>query len=113
MPPSSILSFGRYLPSKRISTEEIAAHWDKDPATIIKGLGIKQKTVPNEGDDTFTMAYESGRQALEQSNIPSSQISAVFVGSESHPYAVKPTSGMVAQALEVDPFCHAADLEVA
>lgn len=83
-------------------------------------MGVTEKSVPNQGEDTFTMAVEAGRQALnsvaEDRYLPplrSSQISAVFVGSESHPYAVKPTSGMVASALECHPFCHCADLEFA
>ncbi|MFA7682389.1 MAG: hydroxymethylglutaryl-CoA synthase, partial [Candidatus Peribacteraceae bacterium] len=63
--------------------------------------------------DTFTMAFEAGRQAITNAKIESSQISALFVGSESHPYAVKPTSGMVAAALEIHPFSHCADLEFA
>ena len=40
-------------------------------------------------------------------------IGAVYVGSESHPYAVKPTSGIVAEACGVSPDFTAADLEFA
>jgi len=110
---SAILGFGMYIPSKRITTEEIAKHWKQDPKILEKGLGVKEKTVPDKGEDAFTMAIEAGRQALETSKLQSGQISAVFVGSESHPYAVKPTSGMVASALNCHPFSHCADLEFA
>ncbi len=102
-----------YLPTARIRAEEIAAQYQQDPAAITGGLGIQEKTVPGEGEDAFTMAFEAGKQAIEIAGILPTEISAVFVGSESHPYAVKPTSGMVAAALEVDPFCHCADLEFA
>lgn len=110
---SAIIGFGRYLPIGRITTEEIARAHSEDPATIRSGLGIEEKTVPGEGEDSFTMAYEAGKQAIEISGIASSEISAVYVGSESHPYAVKPTSGMVAAALQVHPHCFAADLQFA
>ncbi|MFH1670713.1 MAG: hydroxymethylglutaryl-CoA synthase [Patescibacteria group bacterium] len=110
---SSIIGFGMYIPLKRITTEEIAKHWKQDPKILEKGLGVKEKTVPDEGEDAFTMAIEAGKQALDVSKLQSSQISAVFVGSESHPYAVKPTSGMVASALNCHPFSHCADLEFA
>ncbi len=113
MSHSAIIGFGLCVPSRRIKTEEIARNWQQDPDTVIGGLGVTEKSVPEEGQDTFTLAFEAGKQALEMSGLKSSQISAVFVGSESHPYAVKPTSGMVAQALECDPFCHATDLEFA
>src|SRR3989338_9446747 len=59
------------------------------------------------------MAFEAGRQAIDTAKIQSSEISALFVGSESHPYAVKPTSGMLAAALAIHPFSHCADLEFA
>jgi len=102
-----------YLPHERIETSEIARQWEQDASSIIGGLGVHEKTVPATGEDTFTLAYEAAKQAVEISGLKASQISAVYVGSESHPYAVKPTSGMVAAALECDPFCHAADLEFA
>jgi hydroxymethylglutaryl-CoA synthase len=110
---SAILGFGMSIPSHKIKTEEIAHAWKQDAQTITSGLGVTEKTVPDAGEDTFTLAFEAGKQAIETAKIKSSQISAVFVGSESHPYAVKPTSGMVAAALECDPFCHCADLEFA
>ncbi|MBT4119529.1 MAG: hydroxymethylglutaryl-CoA synthase [Candidatus Peribacter sp.] len=110
---SAILGFGISIPSRRITSEEIAHAWKQDPETMKAGLGVTEKSVPDAGEDTFTLAFEAGRQAIELADIKTSQISAVFVGSESHPYAVKPTSGMVAAALECDPFCHCADLEFA
>ena len=110
---SAILGFGLSVPARKIRAEEIASAWEQDVDAIVNGLGVTEKTVPDTGEDTFTLAFEAGRQAIETSKIKSSQISAVYVGSESHPYAVKPTSGMVAAALECDPFCHCADLEFA
>lgn len=110
---SAIIGFGMSIPAKRITTEEIAREWQADAKAIKDGIGVAQKSVPDQGEDTFTLAFEAGMQAIETAKIKSSQVSAVFVGSESHPYAVKPTSGMVAAALECDPFCHCADLEFA
>ena len=113
MAHSAIIGFGMYLPCKRIRTEEIARHHGQDIGSIERGLGVTEKTVPESSEDSFTMAYEAAKQALDIAEISPIKISALFVGSESHPYAVKPTSGMLASALEVDPFCHAADLEFA
>lgn len=113
MPEAAIVGFGRYLPVYRIETGEIASHWGQDPASIKSGIGVQQKTVPSPDEDTFTMAFEACRQALDTAGIAGSEVSAVYVGSESHPYAVKPTSGMLVSALELDPFCFCADLEFA
>ena len=102
-----------HLPYERIRVTDIAKHWNQDGDMVSKSLGVREKTVPGKGEDAFTLAYEAGKQAIDIAKIKPAEISAVFVGSESHPYAVKPTSGMVADALEVDPFCHCADLEFA
>lgn len=110
---SAIIGYGSYLPHRRITTAEIAAHSKQDERSIREGLGVHQKTVPAPGEDAFTMAFEAARHAVAIAGITPQDISAVFVGSESHPYAVKPTSGMVAGALACNPFCHAADLEFA
>ncbi len=113
MTPSSIIGFGRYLPAFRLKTAAIAQHWQQDGEETAKTLGIEEKTVPGKDEDSFTMAFEAARQAIEIAGIESSEVSACFVGSESHPYAVKPTSGMLVAALNLHPFSHAADLEFA
>ena len=102
-----------YLPTDRIRVSEIAASRNQDGDAISKNIGVHEKTVPGEGEDAFSLAYEAGKQAIDIAKINPSEVSAVFVGSESHPYAVKPTSGMVADALGVHPFSHCADLEFA
>ena len=113
MAHSAIVGFGVYIPKYRIKTADIAKHWEQDPAALRSSLGVEEKSVPGKDEDSFTLAFEAATVALETSGIPSSQISAIFVGSESHPYAVKPTSGMLVSALKLDPFSHAADLEFA
>jgi len=110
---SAIIGFGMYLPTDRIRVSEIAASRNQDGDAISQSIGVQEKTVPGEGEDAFSLAYEAGKQAIDIAKIDPSEISAVFVGSESHPYAVKPTSGMVADALGVHPFSHCADLEFA
>lgn len=110
---SAILGFGTYLPKYRIKVSDIARHWGQDPAGITSSLGVEEKSVPGRDEDSFTFAFEAAQIALGISGVPSSKVSAIFVGSESHPYAVKPTSGMLVSALKLDPFSHAADLEFA
>lgn len=109
---SAILSFGRYIPENRIEAKTIAGHY-KRGVEQADGLGIIEKSVPDADEDAFTLAWEAGRMALEEGNIDPQSVGAVFVGSESHPYAVKPTSGMLVTALKLNPFCRAADLEFA
>jgi hydroxymethylglutaryl-CoA synthase len=109
----AIVGFGRYIPRYRIKSRDIAVHWGENAESIVASLGIEEKSVPDIGEDSFTMAFEAAQVAFGTTNISPSKVSAIYVGSESHPYAVKPTSGMLVSALDLNPFSRAADLEFA
>jgi hydroxymethylglutaryl-CoA synthase len=64
-------------------------------------------------EDTITISVEAGRNALRRAQIDPSDIGALYIGSESHPYAVKPSGTVVAEALGVVPDVHIADYEFA
>ncbi|MEM4366890.1 MAG: hydroxymethylglutaryl-CoA synthase [Candidatus Anstonellales archaeon] len=110
---ADIVSYGAYIPKYRIQTREIAEVWGEDPARIEDGLGIKEKAVPAFDEDAATMAVEAARVAIRRGRINPKDIGAVYVGSESHPYAVKPTATIVAEAIDATPSLTAADLEFA
>ena len=97
----------------RITVEEIARVWKKDGKQISAGLGVKEKAVGAIDEDAATIAVEAARNALEQSGIDAQKIGAIYVGSESHPYAVKPTATIVCDAINAGPDVTAADLEFA
>ncbi len=108
-----IVSYGSYIPKYRIRVEEIARVWGENAKTIRGGLGIEEKSVPDMDEDAATIAVEAAREAVARCGINASEIGAVFVGSESHPYAVKPTATIVGEALGVGNEFFAADLEFA
>lgn len=110
---AGIAGYGAYVPKYRIKSEAIAEVWGEDPARIQKGLGILEKSVPATDEDSATMAVESARIAIKRAGISPTDLGAVYVGSESHPYAVKPTASIVAQAIGATPSLTAADLEFA
>lgn len=113
MMQAGIVGYGAYVPRFRIKVEEIASVWGKDPTPIREGLMIDEKSVPGPDEDAATIAVEAARNALARAGIDPQQIGAVYVGSESHPYAVKPTAATVAEAIRATPFVMAADYEFA
>ncbi|MFN4133009.1 MAG: hydroxymethylglutaryl-CoA synthase [Candidatus Hadarchaeales archaeon] len=108
-----IVGYGAYIPRYRIKVEEIAQVWGADPEAIKKGLNICEKSVPGLDEDTATIAVEAARNAVKYAGINPAEIGAIYVGSESHPYAVKPTATIVAEAIEATPNLTAADYEFA
>ena len=108
-----IVGYGAYIPRFRIKVEEIAKVWGADAPSLKKGLMLEEKSVPAPDQDTITMAVEASKNALRRARINPAEIGAVYVGSESHPYAVKPSGTVLAEALGATPVVHTADLEFA
>jgi hydroxymethylglutaryl-CoA synthase len=108
-----IVSYGAYIPKYRIKVEDIARVWGDDADILSAGLMVNEKSVPDLDEDTATIAVEAARSALARSGVDAKRIGAVYTGSESHPYAVKPTSTIVAQAVDATPVMTAADFEFA
>ncbi len=100
------------MPIYRIKGEEIAAHWEGDPSVPL-GLGVPEKSVAGIDEDNITMAWEAARNAVSRAQIDPEEIGMVFIGSESKPYAVKPSAVVVAEALGITPHTMAVDAEFA
>lgn len=104
-----IVGYGAYVPRYRLPGAEVARVW-------MNGLGgspIIEKAVAGLDEDVTTMSVEAARNAIARANIDPQLIRAVWVGSESHPYAVKPTSTIVAESIGASANIQAADWEFA
>ncbi len=108
-----IVGYGAFIPRNRITSEEIARQWGKDPETIKRGLLLEEKSVPGLDEDTITISVAAGRAALARAGIDPLKVGALYIGSESHPYAVKPSGTVVLEALGLGPEIHVADFEFA
>jgi hydroxymethylglutaryl-CoA synthase len=107
--PVGIIGYGAYVPRYRLPAKEVARIWTAGQS----GLPIKEKAVPGLDEDVVTMSIEAARNTMARAGVDPSLIRAVWVGSESHPYAVKPTSTIVAEAIGAVPRVQAADWEFA
>ncbi|MBI5046334.1 hydroxymethylglutaryl-CoA synthase, partial [Candidatus Micrarchaeota archaeon] len=110
---AGIVGYGAYVPVNRIKTAEIARVWGEEPDRIENGLGIIEKAVGGIDEDSATISVEAARNAILRAGINPKKLGALYVGSESHPYAVKPTATIVAEAIAATPNLTAADLEFA
>lgn len=104
-----IVGYGAYIPRYRLPGVEVARVWTGG----LGGSPVKEKAVAGLDEDVTTMSIEAARNALARANIDPLKIRAVWVGSESHPYAVKPTSTIVAESIGTSANIQAADWEFA
>jgi hydroxymethylglutaryl-CoA synthase len=102
-----IIGYGAYVPRYRIPAAEIARIWGGG------GLPVKEKAVAGLDEDVITMSIEAARNALARAEIDPCLLRTVWIGSESHPYAVKPSGTIVAEAIGATPAVSTADMEFA
>jgi hydroxymethylglutaryl-CoA synthase len=107
--PVGLVGYGVYVPRYRIAAKEIARVWTDGQG----GVPVDSKSVPGPDEDTITMSIEAARSALARAELSADRLGAVWIGSESHPYSVKPSGTIVAEALGATPWVSAADWEFA
>jgi len=105
-----IAGYGAYVPRLRVRTEDISNAWRPRGAAA---PAVAEKSVPGPDEDVVTMAIEAARTALDRAGTDPDSIGAIWVGTESKPYAVKPSATIVAEALGITPHVVAADMEFA
>lgn len=109
-----IVGYGACIPRFRIKVEEIAKVWGADAPSYKRGLELREKSVPAPDQDVITLSVEAARNALLRApQVNPQQIGALYIGSESHPYAVKPSGTTVGEAIGAMPHIHVADFEFA
>ncbi len=106
-----IVGYGAYVPVYRLSASEISKQWRS--GHDLDFLPVKQKSVPGMDEDVITMSIEASKNALRRAGIKSEEIRAIWIGSESHPYAVKPSGTVVGEVLNIIPNIISADMEFA
>jgi len=107
-----IISYGSYIPRYRIKSEEIAKIYGRDTNYIIKDLLVEEKSVPGYDEDSLTMGVESSLNALKKASIDKKKIGAIYCGSESKVYAVKPNASIIGEILGLENYT-SADTEFA
>jgi hydroxymethylglutaryl-CoA synthase len=110
---AGIVGYGAYIPKYRITAEEIAEVQEANAVAIKRGLGLTEKSVPGKDEDAITISTHAARDALARAQINRKEIGAIYIGSESHPYAVKPSSAVVAEAIGIGNDYTAVDTEFA
>ncbi|MEI6532364.1 MAG: hydroxymethylglutaryl-CoA synthase [Candidatus Roizmanbacteria bacterium] len=97
---TGIVDYGFYIPRYRIKVDEIASYWQRDGEEIKKSLSVEEKAVASHDEDVVTMAIEASAIVIQNLK-HKEKIGAIFVGTETSPYAVKPISTMIGEWLDI------------
>jgi len=103
-------SMGFYTPKYYVDLRELAKIRDVDPNKYLKGLLTKEMRVPGPGEDIISMATKAGQHALMKGKINSSEIDAIFLGTETMTYAVKSVSNILSEVLDISVNCVTQDV---
>lgn len=107
---AGIIGTGLYVPDFRIHSDSFhfdrASAWNQASAT-------DEHSVANYDEDAVTMAVAAATSALQRTGFDPRQLDAVWVGTESKPYAVKAVATTVAEAIQSTPWLSCVDLEFA
>ena len=104
-----IVGYGAYVPQYRLPGSQIDHIWTGGKSNS----PVKEKAVAGLDEDVITMSIEAARNALARAQLDPCELRAVWVGSESHPYAVKPSGTIVAEAIGASNSIQAGDWEFA
>jgi len=107
--PVGLAGYGAYVPRYRLPASEVSRIWKGGEG----GLPIKEKAVPGLDEDVITMSIEAARNAVARAQIDPAALRAVWIGSESHPYAVKPSGTVVSEAIGAGPSVSTGDWQFA
>ncbi len=94
-----ILSYGAYLPRRRLQRKSIAAANDWfNPA--LRALAKGERAMANWDEDTVTMAVEAARNCL--GGLAPAGLDQLILASTTHPYDDRQNAAIVANALHLD-----------
>ncbi|QEE15389.1 hydroxymethylglutaryl-CoA synthase family protein [Promethearchaeum syntrophicum] len=105
-------SIGFYSPHLFLSLKELANARKINPKKYKFGLMANEMRIPNTfaGEDSISLGLKAGYNAILRGNINPKEIDALFVGSESYPYAVKSISNIYKDLLGVSKNCFTQDV---
>lgn len=112
--PVGIVGWGVDVPKLRIKIADIARIWGADAPTYERGLGLVEKSVAPWDQDSITLAVEATFRALARAPfVDPADIGKASIGSESPPYAVKPSATVLAEVIGATPHIWLSGVEFA
>jgi 3-oxoacyl-[acyl-carrier-protein] synthase III len=92
-----IHSLSSYVPSKRVSNEELVKNLDTTDEWIVSHTGIKFRHIADESEASSDLGIEAAKRVLEKSGLQPDDIDLIITGSASPDYPGFPSTACVIQ----------------
>ena len=99
MCPAHVVGWGKYVPERILTNEELSRLVDTSDDWILSRTGIKERRIADGGETTSSMATRAAWQALETAGLVPAQVDVIIVATATPDYAFPATACLVQDAL--------------
>jgi len=99
MSPAHVVGWGKYLPERILSNEDLAQMVDTSDGWIRTRTGISERRIAGDDETTASMAIQAAWRALETAGVSPSQLDVIIVATATPDYAFPATACLVQDAL--------------
>ena len=91
-----IIGWGKYLPPRVVTNEEISRIVDTSDEWIMARTGIRERRIAGPGETTATLDFEAAERALEVADVQTSEVDLIIVAT-STPETIFPATASLVQ----------------
>jgi 3-oxoacyl-[acyl-carrier-protein] synthase-3 len=91
-----IIGWGKYLPPRVVTNDEISKFVDTSDEWIRARTGIRERRIAGAGETTATLAFEAAARALEVADVHPAEVDLIIVAT-STPEAIFPSTASLVQ----------------
>ncbi|MBC7228030.1 MAG: ketoacyl-ACP synthase III [Thermoflexales bacterium] len=99
MPRAHIVGWGKYVPQRVLTNDDLSRMVDTSDEWIVTRTGIRERRIAADGETTATMAVQAARRALEVAGIGPEQVDLIIVATATPDYFFPATACLVQDAL--------------
>ncbi|WP_432489101.1 3-oxoacyl-ACP synthase III family protein [Kineococcus sp. SYSU DK018] len=111
MATAQLAGWGAALPSRVVTSEEVAARFGVDEDWVVGRCGIRERRWVGPGETTASLAVEAGKAALAQAGLAPSDVAHLVVATATPEQPSPATSAFVQHALGVTGSAHDVNAE--
>jgi 3-oxoacyl-[acyl-carrier-protein] synthase III len=94
-----IVGWGKYVPPKVMTNNDLAKIVDTSDEWIVPRTGIRERRIAGPRESTFTMGYAAAREALEKADILPTEVDLIICATATPEHTFPSTASLIQDAL--------------